>query len=141
MGLNASDPAAKDGAGVSLATNAPAYSAKPVEKQASARLPVGVTQQIVVGPVGPIHLVGSPRVVVERHPTRAFVWVDNPIWGWPPALREFLNPNSPTILKYAFALAEQIKDAAEKQEARLARIVEARKREAEARRAKWESRK
>lgn len=93
----------------------------------------------MTGDVGPIHLIGGPRVVVERHATRAFCWVENPVWGWPDARREFLNPVSPAILKYAQALAFHIRDAALAAEAKRARITDARKRETEALRVEWEA--
>ena len=140
MAPNASDPAAEDGAGDVRflgGLEQPGHSKKPREKQVCS---AGVTYQRVTGDVGPIHLIGGPRVVVERHASRAFVWVENPIWGWPDARREFLNPASPAILKYAQALALRIRDAALSEEARRARIDAARKREADAFRAEREAR-
>lgn len=141
MAPNETDPAGKDGAGVdSCPANAPAYSRNGRKNQLSPVDSAGVTQQFVVGDVGPIHLIDGPRVVVERHRDRAFVFASPQVWGWPPSLREFLNPDSPAILKYAQALALRIKDAALKEEARLARIVEAHKQEAEAFRAERDAR-
>ena len=139
MALNESEGSAKAAPGVySCPANAPANSGNAPKNQASLVAP---TYQRVTGGVGPIHLIGDSRVVIERHPSRAFVWVENPIWGWPDARREFLNPGSPAILKYAHALAYRIRDAALAEEARRARIAEARKQEAAARLAEWEARK
>ena len=141
MTQNASDPAAEDGAGDVRylgGLEQSGHSAKPPINQ---RGPQGITYQRVTGSVGPIHLIGGPRVVVERHISRAFVWVENPIWGWPDAQREFLSPESPAIFKYAQALALRIRDAAHAEEARRSRIDAARKQEAAARLAEWEKRK
>ena len=99
----------------------------------------GTTYQRVTGEVGPIHLLGGPRVVVERHATRAFVWVENPIWGWPDARREFLRPDSPAVVKYALALASRIKDAALAEQHRQARMQDARQREVDSFRAEREA--
>lgn len=129
--------AVNDEAGCRAGTASP-YSEKRVKSPPET---FGVTYQRVTGSVGPIHLIGGSRVVIERYPSRAFVWVENPIWGWPDARREFLNPASPAIRKYAEALALSIRGAPLAEEARRERVGEARKYEAAARLAEWEARK
>lgn len=126
MAPKESGPAAVNDEAGCCAGNGSSYSGKRPEKQSGS---TGITFQRVTGEVGPIHLIGGPRVVVERHTSRAFVWVENPIWEWPDARREFLNPASPAILKYAQALALRIRDAALAEEARRVRLEVARKQE------------
>lgn len=49
--------------------------------------------------------IGSPRVVVTYRGSSAWVDIDrNRPWGWPPVQREFLNPNSSGVMRYAQAL-------------------------------------
>ena len=45
--------------------------------------------------------IGTPRVVVTYRKGSAFVNVDRPMWGWGNVEREFLNPDSPGVMRYA----------------------------------------
>ena len=110
---------AKQPAPVLLGGEPASYSENQPEKQA-------VTYQRVSGDLGPIHLIGSPRVVVETHATKAFVWIENKPWGWPELRREFLNRESPKVARYAKSLALMIQAAALKEEQRRGRLQEAR---------------
>lgn len=121
MAPNTSDPAAEDGAGDVRYLGGLEQTGHRVNCHEKQIERAEITFQRVTGNVGPIHLIGSPRVVVEHHASRAFVWVENPIWGWGNSRREFLNPKSPAIFKYAQALAIRIRNAALAEEARRGR--------------------
>ena len=112
MTLETNDPADKGGAGVhcsgpgSCNTTAPPKQSK-----------VGVTYQRVTGDIGPVSVLAKrgcppPAVVVERGPMRAQVWIEHAPWGWPHGLREFLDPASPAVLRYAKRLALKLREAA-----------------------------
>ncbi|MDP9424015.1 MAG: hypothetical protein M3Q19_14500 [Pseudomonadota bacterium] len=48
--------------------------------------------------------IGTPRVVVTYHGGSAWVDVSRKPWGWGNVQREFLNPESPGVMRYAQGL-------------------------------------
>lgn len=70
----------------------------------------------VQGDLGPVHLLGgpegSPRVWITRHAAGAFVRIHPRIWGVGDGLREFVDPQSPSIERYAFRLVDLVRQLA-----------------------------
>lgn len=77
------------------------------------------------------HLIGSPRVVVDRYADKAVVWCHAKPWGMPDPEREFLNPHSPRVDLYAQELLGRLRAKGEREAERRERILEAKLREAE----------
>lgn len=94
------------------------------------------------------HLLGNPCVIVQREKSRAFVLlrcitkvrhgqqeqtvVDRRPWGWDNPDREFLNPNSPGVERYAQALVKRIHEAGKLEQQRRDRVAACRAMEREA---------
>ena len=112
------DPAGDtDGAGNVLAANVPDYKRNGVKSPLPKAVRPEILVQRVTGDLGPIGLLArphspAPRVVIERHPRKAFVFVESPAWGSSDCKREFLDPSSPAIEKYAMLLAYRLRKAA-----------------------------
>jgi hypothetical protein len=79
--------------------------------------------EIVSGDLGPIAAIGSPRVCVGFGPSWSVVWIcrSRMPWGWSDPFKLFLRPRSPAACKYAVALAEKLRVAADAEQARLER--------------------
>lgn len=125
MASNRSDPGALGAAGAEtnqLAADASAYTAKPSEKQSIAD--------------APIHLIGSPKVVVTNRGTDTLVSVAGAPWGWGDLDRVWfhkpLKRHSVGAERYALQLRQRIAAAAWKEHDRRERIKEAKRREREA---------
>lgn len=98
----------------------------------------GVIQQVMAGNLGPIGLLARPggeppRVVVQRQPSKAFVWISAAPWGMSDGLREFLEPEHPSVERYATLLALKLRNAATKERDRRTKLKEMVQREREAR--------
>lgn len=74
-------------------------------------------------------LIGSPKVVIDRDDRRAVVWIADRPWGWLNTTREFLNPRSPGIDRYAEKLLARIRASAEQEQGRKERLKQAKRRE------------
>jgi hypothetical protein len=87
--------------------------------------------QIVDGDLGPIAAIGSPRVCVGFGPSWTTVWIcpARLPWGWSDPFKLFLSPRSAAACKYAVALAEKVRGAAEAEQGRLERRIAAHLRE------------
>lgn len=69
--------------------------------------------------LGPVGLIGNPRVVIGRNPTWTGVWCERPVWGLSNCNRVFVNDNhANTAMVYAKQLAGHIRQLAEKAERR-----------------------
>jgi hypothetical protein len=84
---------------------------------------------VVTGELGPIHVLGSPRVVVAARDGSTWVWVDNQPWGWSDATKEFLRVPSKAANAYALELAGRIREEARQEFERRERIKDARLRD------------
>ena len=84
------------------------------------------TADFVTGPIGPIEVIGSPRVCVCRRGNETHVWIGGPVpWGWDNKTVVFLGaPNA--ALKHAFGLAMKLRAEAEREFRRRERIKAAR---------------
>jgi hypothetical protein len=60
----------------------------------------------------------APEVVIRRRGGSAFVTVQNPPWGWPNLDREFLNPRSPAVDRYADTLRDRLAAEARREDER-----------------------
>lgn len=87
---------------------------------------------VVTGELGPIEVIGSPRVVVAVRADSTFVWLANQPWGWNIPTREFLKRNSKAANSYAVELATKVRDEAQREHDRRERIGAAKEREREA---------
>lgn len=77
------------------------------------------------------HLIGGPQVVVDRHESKALVYVLNRPWGLQNTDKEFLNPLSPRVDAYAADLLGRLRLKAEREFQRKERVAEARRIERE----------
>lgn len=73
------------------------------------------TARAVGGDLGPIGMIGGPRVIIGTRPPSAIVWVERLPWGWPNPRREFLNADSPSVKSYAKNLVEKFRAAAQRE--------------------------
>jgi hypothetical protein len=71
------------------------------------------------------HLIGGPRVVIERDGSTVTVWMHSPPWGWGNQARQFINPQSQGPERYAAELRERIRAACERERARKERLAAA----------------
>lgn len=78
------------------------------------------------------HLIGDPRVIIERRAGSAFVSVRPRPWGWNNVDREFLQPDSPGVERYAQSLVQRIHDAGKAKHLERERHIAMRKAEREA---------
>lgn len=80
--------------------------------------------EIVGGELGPIAAIGSPMVCVGFGPSWTVVWICSSRlpWSWSDPFKLFLRPRSAAACKYAVALAERVRVAAEAEQARRERI-------------------
>jgi hypothetical protein len=70
------------------------------------------------------HLIGGPRVVINRLPSVAEVYLANAPWGWGSCRIEFLNPRpGGKAERYAAKLQERIEQAAARERERRNRIT------------------
>lgn len=76
--------------------------------------------EIVAGDLGPIAAIGSPLVCVGFGPNWTMVWIcpSRMPWGWSDPFKLFLQPRSAAACRYAVALAEKIRIAAEAEQER-----------------------
>lgn len=114
MGPETNDPAL-GGAGVQLGGEPGPYKAQPLKTQGRT-----VLKEADFG-----HLIGSPRVIIDRDNSKAVVWVAGKPWGWSDPTIEFLNPASPGVDRYAQELLGRIRAAGEREANRKARQREA----------------
>jgi hypothetical protein len=79
--------------------------------------------EIVDGDLGPVAAIGSPRVCVGFGPSWTVVWIcpSRLLWGWSDPFKLFLRPRSAAACKYAVALAEKVRVAADAEQERLER--------------------
>ena len=84
-------------------------------------------------------LLGNPCVIIWRERSRAFVLlrcfrterrgteeqtiIERAPWGWSNADREFLNPDSPGVNRYALRLVRRIREEGTEEHARRSRAV------------------
>lgn len=81
---------------------------------------------VVTGELGPIHVLGSPRVVVASRCGSTWVWVERQPWGWSNATKEFLRSPSKAALRYAVELATRLRTEAQAESDRRERLQNAR---------------
>lgn len=109
-------------------------STKPTAKSCQAPAKRAAQYFRITGDLGPVWVLarrGSPppAVVVERSAARTRVWIEHSPWAWNNGLREFLNPDSPSVEHYAKRLAVALRDEALKEHGRRVRNRELRDRE------------
>lgn len=85
--------------------------------------------EVVDGELGPIALIGSPRVCVGFRADCTLVWVERCPFEWTDPFREYLKPRSGSACRYALHLASKLRDMANAEFARRERIKEAKVRE------------
>jgi len=129
-----------DGPNENCVSIAPASSKKPAEKQsrtipplpdpctgisvaewADSLVAAGLFQavQVVEGDgLGPIAAIGSPRVCVGFGDGWTMVWIERLPWGWSDPHKMFLSPMSKAAVRYALALAERVRNAAQREQDR-----------------------
>ena len=124
MGHETSEASTKAGPGVLMGSETPESSSA-----------AGAKKQPIQG--APIHLIGSPRVVVTNRGTSTLVTLTERPWGWPDASREFLHAplhsKSAKAERYAAELRQRIAEAAWKEHARRERQKDLKLQEAIAR--------
>jgi hypothetical protein len=77
--------------------------------------------EAVEGDLGPIAVIGSPRVIVGFGNNWTAVWIERLPWGWSDPYKLFLSPMSKAAIRYAVTLGERVKKAAEREKERLDR--------------------
>lgn len=112
-----------DGGEVHCAGEHRSYTEKAPKRQ-------GVLVQRMLG-CGPVQLLADkgcepPCVVIERRPNKAFVFIEHAPRGMGARVQEFLNPNSPAVERYAFALGRFLQGEALKAKDRKDRLAHAR---------------
>lgn len=75
---------------------------------------------LVAGEIGPVHLIGSPRVVVATRNLKSWVWVTADVWGRGDRSKEWLksrNPGThhPGAIRYGRELAQTLKVDADRE--------------------------
>ena len=117
------EAAPKDGPDVLLGGEQRTYTPKAKKSQ-------GVLVQRMLG-LGPVQLLADkgcepPCVVIERRPTKAFVFIEHAPRGMGARVQEFLNPDSPAVERYAFALGRFLQGEALKAKDRKDGLAQAR---------------
>lgn len=127
-------------------STAQAYSKKPAKSQQKTIPPLGDKRladwreslvrdgyfkavEVVTGDLGPIAAIGSPLVCVGFGDCFTVVWMERKPWGWSNVCKTWLGSPSSGAIKYAVALAEKVKKAAEAEQARRERRQDAALRE------------
>jgi hypothetical protein len=101
-------------------------SGKPAKRQRKPE-PRTVLKEREVG-----YLIGNPMVVIDRDERKAVVWIANRPRGFlTNSEREFLNPLSAGVERYASKLLASIRAEGEREAARQERYREAKRRERE----------
>lgn len=86
--------------------------------------------EVVDGDLGPIGLMGSPRVCLGDSGGSTWVWLERRPWGWSNANQAFVGRNRVrAAIYYAMKLAEAIRKAAMAEQARRERLQAATLRE------------
>jgi hypothetical protein len=110
----------------SQVTGASTYSGKPAKGQRKPE-PRTVLKEREVG-----YLIGNPMVAIDRDERKAVVWIANRPRGFlTNSEREFLNPLSAGVERYASKLLASIRAEGEREAARQERYREAKRRERE----------
>lgn len=143
MGANNNGTSGCDTGPELLGGNAKSYSRRPAKTQPRTIPPIpgaesGITiaewraslvslglfkaVEVVEGDVGPISAIGSPRVCVGLNNDHTVVWIERLPWAWSDPYRLFLSRNHRgDAVKYALALAENVRKAADAEHARMER--------------------